>query len=170
VRSEVAGESARPVHLSMSGSTGDLASRLREHNAGLVRRALLLLGMATVVVIGGSWVAGGVDGLLGALIGTAMVGAFFGVDVVVMRRTSELPPLTVMAIVVMEYTFKITLLAVFLAALRGTTAFSETTFAVAVIALTSVVLIVAVVLVGRWKRLYVEPSQEPPSSGGDPPT
>jgi len=154
----------------MRASTGDLASRLREHNAGLVRRALLLLGLVAVVVIGGSWLAVGVDGLLGALIGTAMVAAFFGIDVVVMRRTSELPALTVMAIVVMEYTFKITLLAVFLAALRGTSAFSGTTFAVAVIALTSVVLVVAVVLVGRWKRLYVEPSPEPLSPGGDAPT
>lgn len=151
----------------MSGSTGDLAATLREHNAGLVRRGLILLAVVALVVILGSWVAGGVDGLVGALIGTAMVAVFFGIDVVVMRRTSDLPALTVMAIVVMEYTFKITLLAVFLAALRGTSAFSGTTFAVAVIALTSVVLVLAVVLVARWKRLYVEPSQEPPASAGD---
>jgi len=154
----------------MSGSTGDLASTLREHNAGLVRRGLILLGLVSVVVIVGSWVSGGLDGLWGALIGTAMVAAFFGVDVAVMRRTSELPALTVMAIVVMEYTFKITLLAVFLASLRGTTAFSGTAFAVAVVALTSSVLAVAALLVGRWKRLYVEPSQEPPAAPDGPPT
>lgn len=154
----------------MSGSTGDWAARLRAHNAGLVRRALRLLALVAVVLIVGSWVAGGVDGLLGALIGTAMVTAFFGADVVVMRRAGHLPTLTVMAIVVMEYIFKLTLLAVFLAALRGTSAFSETTFAVSVIALTSVVLVAAAALVGRWKQLYVEPHQEPLSPGSDAPT
>jgi ATP synthase protein I len=142
----------------------DAQRAMDEANARLVRRCVIamLVGAVAVLAIGAA--LGGQDGFVGALVGTAIVLVFFGIDLVVLRSTWRLEPTSVLAVVVMVYTLKVTLLAVFLVALRGTTLFDATTFAVAVIGLTSVALACALALVAKRRTLIVDPAAFPPEN------
>lgn len=118
--------------------------------------------LPTAVVAGplliGSGVLGGVGGLAGALAGTVLVTGFFGVGFLVDRRTRRLAPSAVMGVAMMTYLVKVTLLAVVLVALKGTTAFNTTAFAVVVITLTVVWLGGEVRAFTRARFRYVEPA------------
>ena len=119
----------------------------------------LLIGLALVV---GWSLADGLDGFLGALVGLVMVGVFYGSDIYLMRKTVDLVPVAVFAVMAMAFTLKLTLLAIFLVVLKDTTAFSVPAFATTVIVLTSVGLFVAVWLSARTTTVL-----EPDSDGAD---
>ena len=134
-------------------------SRIRLENAALVRRGsipVVVIGLLLVLV----WsIVDGVDGFLGALVGLLMVGVFYGSDIYLMRKTADLVPVAVFAVMAMAFTLKLTLLAIFLVVLKDTTAFSVPAFAVTVIVLTSVGLLVAVWLSARTTTV-VEPAAD----------
>lgn len=143
-----------------------LADEVVARNRRLVRRSVLALVVAGsgCLVVGG--VSQGASGLVGALIGVVLVVAFFGIDLVVLRATRYTPPIQVLAVVAMVYLFKITMLAVFLVALRGTEAFSIEAFGASVIVLTFVALVAATVLVARRQVPLIEPAPGPDLSAG----
>lgn len=132
-------------------------ARIRLENAALVRRGtipVVAIGLLLVLV----WsLIDGWDGFLGALVGLLMVGVFYGSDIYLMRKTRDLVPMAVFAVMAMAFTLKLTVLAVFLVALKDTTAFSVPAFATTVIVLTSVGLLVAVWLSARTTTL-IEPA------------
>jgi ATP synthase protein I len=153
----------------------DVESAMTARSRQLARRSLGVLLASALVALALGAVIGGAAGLLGATIGAALVIVFFGVDLLLLQATRRTPPLQVLAVVAMVYTLKITLLAVFLVALRGTTAFSASAFAVAVIGLTTVALGCAVVLVAKRPAPVVTPEPGPgvqppgpPADGVDP--
>ena len=153
----------------------DVEAAMAARSRQLARRSLAVLVAAAVVALVAGAVVGGAAGLLGAAIGAVLVIVFFGVDLALLQATRRTPPLQVLAVVAMVYTLKITLLAVFLVALRGTTAFSAGGFAIAVIGLTSVALASAVMVVAKRPAPVVTPEPEAgprgsgaPAAGDDP--
>jgi ATP synthase protein I len=137
-------------------------------NRRLVRRSLVALVASAVVAVVVATALAGLDGFVGAAVGSALVVAFYGVDLVMLRSTREWPPMSVLAVVAMVFTLKITLLAVFLVALRGTEAFSSAAFGGTVILLTTVALGGALVVVARRKVPVVDPAPRPePGSTAD---
>jgi hypothetical protein len=120
-----------------------------------------MVGAAVGVVVVATALDGW-QGFLGSAVGSALVLAFFGVDVLVLRWTRAMPPLSVLAVVAMVWTLKITLLAVFLVTLRGTDAFGAVGFAIAVIVLTCVALGCALLLVTKRQVLLVDPTSDQP--------
>jgi ATP synthase protein I len=139
----------------------------------LLRRAWAPTTAALLMCAGGGYAAAGTDGLVGALVGAGLVVAFFGPDLLLMRLTARLDPVATFGLVMAEYLVKIALLAIFLAAFRGTTAF-DTTVMAATLAVGGVVWLASVSIAFTRLRMFTtEPEgwEQSPSagSGGDRP-
>lgn len=100
----------------------------------LFRAAVLPTLAAGLAVTLAAAVADGTRGLLGGLVGTAVVIGFFGLDVGIFRLAGRRAPTDLLALSLLGYLVKVGLLAVFLVAFRGTTVFSPAAFGVAVAA------------------------------------
>lgn len=85
----------------------------------LLRRSLTVGAALAAVCVVVAAVLAGVDGLLSALIGSAMVLVFFGARLVVMRRTARSNPQLVLVAALGVYTVKIVLLGVAMILLMG---------------------------------------------------
>lgn len=121
--------------------------------ATLLRRAAWPTGVALAACwVVGALVAGG-KGLLGAVVGTAVVTVFFGIDLLVMRATVRLDPVITFGLVMTEYLGKVIGLALFLAAFRGTTAFSTRVMA-ATLAVGTVVFLTSATIAFARMRMY----------------
>ena len=92
--------------------------------ATIVRRAGALTAVAAAIMVAVSAAVVGVKGLIGALIGVAIVIVFFGISVVVVGRAARISPPAMMLAAIITYLVKIVALAIVLSALNGTTAFS----------------------------------------------
>lgn len=137
------------------------ADRVRERNAAVVRRGLLVVLVGGLVALALGALLGGTHGLLGAAVGLALVLVFYGADVVLMRWTAPMDPVYVFGIMVMAYTLKLTLLVFFLVGLRGTEAFSVAAFAATVVGETLLGIVVAMWVSAR-STTYVEPAAPVP--------
>jgi ATP synthase protein I len=117
------------------------------------RGSLAVAGLTAVVAIGALFAAGPRTAL-GAVIGGALVVAFFGSDSLtsVLMRGSD--PSMVLAVAVSSYFTKITMLGVLLLAFRDTTVFSIEALGVMILAGTVVWLGLSLVLLGRGRILY----------------
>src|ERR1039457_713666 len=103
---------------------------------------------------------GGSHGLIGALLGVALVAIFFGIDIVAIGRAARTGPQAIMLAGIILYVFKIIVLAVAVKELQGTTFFNAKLFG-----FTAIVCILAwsasqVITSIRFKSLYVEPDGE----------
>jgi ATP synthase protein I len=103
---------------------------------------------------------GGVHGVIGALIGVAIVTVFFGISVVVVGRAARISPGAMMGAALVTYLVKIVALAVVVSSLQNATAFNTK-----LLGLTAIVCILAwsaaqVIASMRTKALYVEPDGE----------
>src|ERR1039458_1643517 len=92
--------------------------------ATIVRRAGALTAVAAAIMVALSAVLVGVKGLIGALIGVAVVTVFFGISVVVVGRAARISPPAMMLAAIITYLVKIVALAVVVSSVNGTTAFS----------------------------------------------
>jgi ATP synthase protein I len=102
----------------------------------------------------------GAKGLYGALIGIAIVTAFFGISVLVVGRAAKVSPQVMMAAAMITYVVKIIGFAVVMIFLGKSTAFSGRS-----LGFTAIVLILAwgvaeVVTTIRLKVLYVDPDAD----------
>ena len=147
-----------------TGPAAGTEERIRLENAALVRRGTIPVIVIGLVLLALWTVVDGLDGFVGALVGLVLVGLFYGSDIVLMRRTANLVPVAVFAVMAMAFTVKLTLLAIFLVVLKDTELFSVPAFAVTVIVLTSVGLLVAVWLSARTTTL-IEPAAGEPGDG-----
>jgi ATP synthase protein I len=101
----------------------------------------------------------GVKGLIGALLGVAVVTVFFGISIVVVGRVARISQSAMMVAALATFLVKIVALAVIVSSLDGTTAFSTRTLgftAIGCILLWSAAQVITAVKV---KMLYVEPEQ-----------
>jgi ATP synthase protein I len=123
----------------------------------VVRRAAIptALGAVIMVAVGAALV--GVKGLVGALLGVAIVALFLGISIVVVGWAARISQPAMMTAALATFLVKIIALAVVVSSLEGTTAFSTRTLgftAIGCILLWSASQVIAAM---RVKMLYVEP-------------
>jgi ATP synthase protein I len=123
----------------------------------VVRRSAALTGVVAAVCVAVCAALGGVKGLYGALIGVAIVTAFFGISVLVVGRAAKVSPQVMMAAAMITYVVKIIGFAIVVILLGKSTAFNGR-----MLGFTAIILILAwgaaeVVTTIRLKLLYVDP-------------
>lgn len=126
--------------------------------ATVARRAAALTAIAAAIMVGVSAALVGTKGLIGALIGVAIVVVFFGISIVVVGRAAKASPQAMMVAALGTFLVKIVGLALIVKALDGATAYSTHTVgfvAIGCILVWSAAQIFAAVKV---KLLYVEPA------------
>jgi len=128
--------------------------------ATIVRRAGALTAVAAAIMVAVSAALVGTKGLIGALIGVAIVTVFFGISVVVVGRAARVSPQAMMVAAMVTYLVKIVLLAVVVSSLSGTTAFSTKTLGFVAIGCILVWSATQVITTIKLKMLYVEPDSE----------
>jgi ATP synthase protein I len=90
----------------------------------VVRRSAALTAVVAAVCVAVCAVLGGAKGLYGALIGVAIVTAFFGISVLVVGRAAKISPHVMMAAAMISYVVKIIAFAIVMIALGKSTAFN----------------------------------------------
>jgi len=133
--------------------------------ATVVRRAGALTAVAAAIMVAVSAAVVGVKGLIGALIGVAIVIVFFGISVVVVGRAARISPPAMMLAAIITYLVKIVALAIVLSALNGTTAFSTRALGFTAIGCILVWSATQVITTIKLKMLYVEPDSQPVGRG-----
>jgi ATP synthase protein I len=128
--------------------------------ATIVRRAGALTAVAAAIMVAVSAALVGVKGLIGALIGVAIVTVFFGISVVVVGWAARISPPAMMLAAMITYLFKIVALAIVVSALNGTTAFSTRALGFTAIGCILVWSATQVITTIKLKMLYVEPDSE----------
>ncbi len=123
----------------------------------VVRRAAALTAVVAAVMVAVCAALGGGKGLFGALVGVAIVTAFFGISVLVVGRAARISPHVMMAAAMISYVVKIIGFAVVMILLGKSTAFNGR-----MLGFTALVCILAwgaaeVVTAIRLKVLYVDP-------------
>jgi|SRR6266851_1846916 len=126
--------------------------------AQIVRRSVLTTAAVGVVMIILSVVLSGIKGLLGAVLGVALVAVFFGISVLAVGRAARRGPQAMMITALTTYVVKILLLLFFVVRFAGSTAFSSRLFGLTALACILAWSASQVVWSMRLKQPYVEPS------------
>ena len=127
--------------------------------ATVARRAGALTALAAAIMVAVSAARVGVKGLIGALVGVALVTVFFSISVLVVGRAARVSPQAMMVAAMVTYLVKIVALAVVVSALNGTTAFSTRTLGFVAIGCILVWSAAQVITAMKVKMLYVEPER-----------
>ncbi len=133
--------------------------------ATVVRRAGALTAVAAAIMVAVSAAVVGVKGLIGALIGVAIVIVFFGISVVVVGRAARISPPAMMLAAIITYLVKIVALAIVLSALNGMTAFSTRALGFTAIGCILVWSATQIITTIKLKMLYVEPESQAAGRG-----
>jgi ATP synthase protein I len=125
--------------------------------ARITRWSAALTAVVAAIMVAVSTAIAGAQGLIGALLGVALVSIFFGIDIVVIGRVARISPQAIMLAGIALYVFKIIVLAIAVKELQGTSFFNAKLFGC-----TAIVCILAwcasqVVTSIKFKALYVEP-------------
>ncbi len=115
---------------------------------------------AAVVMIALCAGIGGVKGLIGALLGVALVAVFFGISLVAVGRAARVSPQAMMITAVVTFLVKILALAVLVSNFSGTSAFNSKLFGITAIVCILAWTIGQAFVSSRMKVLYVEPNGE----------
>jgi len=134
--------------------------------ATIVRRAGALTALAAAVMVAVCAAVVGVKGLIGALVGVAIVTVFFGISVLVVGRAARVSPQAMMVAAMITYLVKIVALAVVVSTMNGTTAFSTRTLGLTAIVCILVWSATQVIVTLKLKMLYVEPDSTAVRRGG----
>jgi ATP synthase protein I len=127
--------------------------------ATVVRRAAVLTAAGAAIMVAISAALVGVKGLIGALLGVAVVTVFFGISIVVVGRVARISQSAMMVAALATFLVKIVALAVIVSSLDGTTAFSTRTLGFTAIGCILVWSAAQVITAVKVKMLYVEPEQ-----------
>jgi ATP synthase protein I len=123
----------------------------------VVRRSAALTGAVAAVCVAVCAALGGAKGLYGALIGVAIVTAFFGISVLVVGRAAKISPQVMMAAAMISYVVKIIGFAIVVILLGKSTAFNGRmlgfTAIICILAWTAAEVVTAI----KLKLPYVEP-------------
>jgi len=125
--------------------------------ARITRWSAVLTAVVAAIMVAVSTAIAGSQGLIGALLGVALVSIFFGIDIVVIGRAARISPQAIMLAGIALYVFKIIVLAIAVKELQGASFFNAKLFG-----FTAIVCILAwcasqVVTSIKFKALYVEP-------------
>jgi ATP synthase protein I len=125
----------------------------------VVRRSAALTGVVAAACVAVCAALGGARGLYGALIGVAIVTAFFGISVLVVGRAAKISPHVMMAAAMISYVVKIIGFAIVMVLLGKSTAFDGR-----MLGFTALICILAwgaaeVVNTIKLRVLYVDPDR-----------
>ena len=134
--------------------------------ATIVKRAGALTAVAAAIMVAVSAALVGAKGLIGALVGVAIVTVFFGISVLAVGRAARQSPQAMMVAALVTYLVKIVALAVIVSSLTGTTAFSSRTTGFVAIGCILVWSATQVITTIKVKMLYVQPEQPAARRGG----
>jgi ATP synthase protein I len=126
----------------------------------IVRWSAVLTAIVAAITVAVCAAIGGTHGLIGALLGVALVAIFFGIDVLVIGRVARISPQAIMLAAIGLYVFKIIVLAVAVKLLGDSSFFNGEMFGVT--ALICILAYCASQVIGsiRYKTLYVNPDGE----------
>jgi len=131
-----------------------------ENCARIIRRSAAVAVVAGAIMIALGAVLGGSKGLLGAVIGVAVVAFFFGISVVVVSYAARISPQAMMGAALGTFFFKILALIIIFGQLQDTTAFNPKSFGLTVLVCVLAYSAGLMVWSMRLQALYVEPDGE----------
>jgi len=133
--------------------------------ATVVRRAVGPTAAAAAIMVAVSAALVGTKGLIGALLGVAVVTVFFGISILVVGRAARISQEAMMVAALASFLVKIVALAVVLSSLNGTTAFSTRTLGFTAIGCILCWNAAQVIVAMRVRMPYVEPEKAKPDAG-----
>jgi ATP synthase protein I len=128
--------------------------------ARIVRRSAAVAAVAAVIMVVLGTALAGSKGLIGAVIGVAVVALFFGISVIVVSRAARVSPQAMMVAAIATYIVKILILIIIFGQLQGTTAFNPKAFGLTVLVCVLAYTGAQAMWSMRLKMLYVEPHGE----------
>ncbi|HEU5419060.1 MAG TPA: hypothetical protein VFV41_15315 [Streptosporangiaceae bacterium] len=128
--------------------------------ARIARRSALVTAAAAVIMAAISWGTGGGRGLLGSVLGIALVTVFFSISVFAVGFAARISPQAMMITAMVTYIGKILILLFFVVRFSDSTVFSTRLFGVSALACILVWCISQVIWSLRVKFLYVEPRRD----------
>jgi ATP synthase protein I len=126
----------------------------------IVARSAALAAAAGAIMVVLSGILGGAKGLLGAVLGTALVAVFFAISVLAVRRASRVSPQAMMMTAVITYIVKVLVLLFLVARFGTTTLFNGRCFGLTAITCILVWSGAQLMWSQRLKVPYVEPDGE----------
>lgn len=123
------------------------------------RSAVVAAGAAVVMIVLGGLLSGA-KGLLGSVLGAALVAVFFAISIAAVSRAEKVSPRAMMITALTTYLVKILVLLILVARFSTTTAFSGRFFGLTAIVCVLVWTGAQVFWSMRLKVLYVEPDGE----------
>jgi ATP synthase protein I len=125
-----------------------------------LRLSVLLTAPVAALMVALCGAFGGVKGLVGALLGVALVIVFFGISVVVVGQAAKVSQQAMMITAIATFLIKILALAIVVDQFAGTTAFNSKLFGFTAIVCIIVWSMAQAITSARMKMLYVEPDRE----------
>lgn len=132
-------------------------------DARLLRGAAVPTAVAGAIAVVLCTVLVGGKGLVGALLGSVIVLAFFSVTIVVISRVAQKQPQLLLGYAMLTYLGKVLFLAVLMIAFKHTTLFHFRSFGFTMLGLTLVWLAAETRAVLKTKIFYADPSAIPDS-------
>ena len=126
----------------------------------IARRSAVVAAGAAVIMIVLGVLLGGAKGLLGSVLGAALVAVFFAISIAAVSRAEKVSPRAMMITALTTYLVKILALVVVVAKFSNTTAFNGRLFGLTAIVCVLVWTMAQVFWSTRLKVLYVEPDGE----------
>jgi ATP synthase protein I len=123
----------------------------------VVRRAAVPTAIGALIMVALGAVLVGAKGLIGALVGVAIVTVFLGLSIVVVGWAARISQPAMMIAALATFLVKIVALMVVVSSLNGTTAFSTRTLGFTAIGCILLWSVAQVVTAMRVKMLYVDP-------------
>jgi ATP synthase protein I len=128
--------------------------------AGIVRRSVVTTAAVGAVMAVISLAVGGGKGLLGSVLGIALVAVFFAISVVAVGRAAKVSPQAMMITAMTTYLLKILVLLFFVVRFDSSTTFNTRLFGLTALACILAWSASQVVWSLRMKMPYVEPAVE----------
>lgn len=126
----------------------------------IARRSAAITAGAAVIMVVLATVLGGTKGLIGGLLGVALVTIFFAISITAVSRAAKVSPQAMMITALSSYIIKIVVLMIVVSQLNGTTAFNGRMFGLTAIGCVLVWSGAQVLWSMRLKVLYVDPDGE----------
>jgi ATP synthase protein I len=126
----------------------------------IARRSAVFAAAAGAIMVALSGILAGAKGLLGAVLGAALVAAFFAISVLVVQRAARVSPQAMMVAALTTFFVKIIVLLFLVARFGTTTLFNGRAFGLTAIVCILVWSAAQVMWSLRLKMPYVEPDGE----------
>jgi ATP synthase protein I len=123
----------------------------------IARRSAVITAGAALIMVVLSTVLGGTKGLLGSVLGVALVAVFFAISIIAVWRAAKISPRAMMVAALTSYVVKILVLLILVARFSNTTAFNGRLFGLTAIVCVLVWSGAQVLWSMRLKVLYVDP-------------